>query len=52
LKGDLFCHACDITIRLKRRLRWDPVKETFPDAPDAVERFSRPMRDPWKLREA
>ncbi|HPO16051.1 MAG TPA: Gfo/Idh/MocA family oxidoreductase [Candidatus Hydrogenedentes bacterium] len=51
LKGDLFCHACDIAIRLKQRVRWDPVKETFADAPDALARMTQPMRAPWKLTE-
>lgn len=52
LVGDLFCHACDIAIRMKQRLRWDPKNETFPDAPEAAARMTRPMRAPWSLRES
>ena len=49
LRADCFCHACDLSIRLGKRLRWDPAGETFVDAPDAAARLERPMRAPWTL---
>lgn len=37
----------DIAGRLQRKLRWDPVKEEFIDAPDAAALLTRPLREPW-----
>ena len=39
----------EIACRLGRKLRWDPVKERFPDDDEANALLSRPMRAPWKL---
>ena len=50
VESDLFCMACDTAIRLKERLRWDPVAEKFIDSPAANARHSRPMRAPWTLK--
>jgi hypothetical protein len=36
-------------MRLKRKLRWDPVQEIFPDDLQANRMLSRPMRSPWHL---
>jgi hypothetical protein len=43
------CHLASIARELKRTLRWDPVKETFPDDPDACPHLDRPRRAGWEL---
>lgn len=43
------CHLANISIRLGRKLRWDPQAECFPDDPEANAMRTRPMRSPWKL---
>ena len=35
--------------RLGRRLKWDPVKETFPDDAEANTYLDRPRRKPYEL---
>ena len=42
-------HVGNICMELKRKLRWDPDKETFPDDPQANRLLHRPMRAPWTL---
>ena len=39
----------EIACRLKRKLKFDPAKEIFPDDAEANKLLSRPMRAPWKL---
>ena len=39
----------EISIRLNRKLRWDPKSETFSDDAEANGFLSTPMRTPWKL---
>jgi predicted dehydrogenase len=44
--------ACDlawIAMKLGRKLRWDPVKETFPDDPEANALCSRAQRAPYGI---
>ena len=43
------CQISDITIRLKRRLKWDPEKERFIGDDEANRMLSRAMRPPWSL---
>jgi predicted dehydrogenase len=43
------CHLANIAIRLGRKLKWDPQKETFENDESANAMLSRPMRSPWKL---
>jgi hypothetical protein len=38
-----------IAAKLRRKLRWDPDKQQFLNAPDANALLDRPMREPWKL---
>ena len=38
-----------IAMNLKRKLRWDPVREEFPGDPEANRWLSRPMRSPWRI---
>ena len=42
-------HLIGITRQLNRRLRWDPVAETFPDDPDANALLELPRRKEWEL---
>ncbi len=43
------CQLGLISIDLGRRLRWDPLRECFPDDPEANRLLSRPLRQPWGL---
>jgi hypothetical protein len=43
------CHLANIAIKLARKLRWDPVKERFPDDEAANKMLDRSRRDPWQL---
>jgi len=47
VKSDILCHLCDISVRTGRKIRWDPVKETIVNDPEAVKMMSRPMRAPY-----
>ncbi len=42
-------HIGNISMRLGRKLKWDPQKEVFPGESDANALLSRPMRAPWSL---
>ena len=43
------CHIANISIKLGRKLKWDPIAERFENDPEATAMMSRPMRSPWKL---
>jgi predicted dehydrogenase len=43
------CHLGGISVRLGRKLQWDPVKERFINDAQADKMLSRPMRSPWCL---
>jgi len=43
------CNLGNIAMQLKRKLRWDPVKEEFVDDVVANRMRSRSMRGPWSL---
>lgn len=47
--SDAMCHLQQIAAKLGRKLRWDPVKETFLNDDPANAMLDRPMRTPWKL---
>jgi hypothetical protein len=49
VRSDLVSHVGDLAIRLRRTLRWDPVKEQFLDDPEATRLMDRPLREPWHL---
>jgi predicted dehydrogenase len=49
VRDETVCQQADIAMRLKRKLRWDPVKEIFLDDPEANRMLARPMRSPWKI---
>jgi len=43
------CHLGNIAMLLKRKLRWDPVREQFAGDEEANRMLTRPMRAPWHL---
>lgn len=43
------CHLGNIARWTGRKLRWDPVKEVFPDDADANQYLDRERRKPWVL---
>ena len=45
-------HIGNISMRLDRKLTWDPVREVFPEDEEANGYLSRPMRAPWSLEDA
>lgn len=49
VQGDIICQISDIAIRLGRPVRWDTLREQFVDDPEASQRLTRAMRDPWRL---
>ncbi|MBN2578195.1 MAG: Gfo/Idh/MocA family oxidoreductase [Pirellulales bacterium] len=46
------CHLGNIARWTNRKLTWDPVKETFPNDPEANAYLSRPQRKPYQLPES
>ena len=49
VNGDAICHMCDIAIRLKRPIRWDPATERFENDDEANARLTRTIRPPWTI---
>jgi len=49
VRSDTVCQQADIAMRLKRKLRWDPVREAFVEDEQANRMLSRAMRTPWHL---
>jgi predicted dehydrogenase len=43
------CHLAGIARELRRKLRWDPTRETFPDDAEARSLIDRPRRAGWEL---
>jgi predicted dehydrogenase len=43
------CHLGNLSIKLSRKLKWDPEEEQFFNDADATAMMSRPMREPWSL---
>ncbi len=41
------CHLANLSLRLGRKLRWDPARETILDDVEAAHRLERPYRSPW-----
>ena len=46
------CHLANISLRLGRKLKWEPKAERFENDPQANAMLSRPMRKPWQLSQA
>jgi hypothetical protein len=49
VRTDAVCHQADITIRLGRKLHWDPVNERFKNDEEANKMLVGHMRSPWHL---
>jgi hypothetical protein len=43
-------HIGNIAMKLKRKLRWDPVKEEFPGDAEANAMLVRTEREPWSIK--
>ena len=43
------CHLANISMRLGRKLQWDPQKEEFVGDSDANAMLSRPQRAPYTI---
>jgi predicted dehydrogenase len=43
------CHIINISLLLRRNLKWDPVKEEFINDAEANRLRSRAMREPWRV---
>jgi predicted dehydrogenase len=43
------CHLCNIAMRLKRKLRWDPDREAFIGDEEAGRMLSRTQRKPYTI---
>ena len=44
------CHLANISMRLGRKLTWDPAKELFVSDDEANRHLSRPQRAPYQIR--
>jgi hypothetical protein len=49
VRSDIISHLCDIAVRTKRKITWDPKKEEIVGDADAAKMLHRPMRAPWTL---
>jgi hypothetical protein len=49
VRSDAIAHLDNIAIKLRRKLRWDPIREEFLNDSEANGMLKRPMRAPWHL---
>jgi hypothetical protein len=49
VRSDVLSHLCDVAVRLKRKVTWDPKKEQIVGDAEASARMHRDMRPPWTL---
>ena len=49
VNSDLISHLSDISIRLNRKVHWDPKKEKILNDPQATRMLHRGLRAPWML---
>ena len=50
VRSDNISQLCDIAVRTKEKIVWDPVTMEFLTASaEAKKMFSRPIRSPWTL---
>ncbi len=46
------CHLANLSIKLGRKLRWNPEREMFENDEEANSLLRRPMRSPWTFQQA
>jgi hypothetical protein len=49
VRSDIISQMCDIAIRLKRKVTWDPKAEAIVGDAEAAKMCSRELRAPWTL---
>ena len=49
VRSDVISHLCNIAVRTKRKVTWDPEKATIVGDDEAAQMMHRPMRAPWTL---
>jgi glucose-fructose oxidoreductase len=49
LRSDIICQLCNIAVRTKRKITWDPKKSAIVGDDDAAKLMHRDMRAPWTL---
>ncbi|MDR1923693.1 MAG: Gfo/Idh/MocA family oxidoreductase [Planctomycetaceae bacterium] len=50
VRSDIISHLCDIAIRTKSKVKWDPIKFALVDpTPEQQKMLDRPLREPWTL---
>jgi len=49
VQSDIISHLCDISIRMNRKITWDPDKEKIVGDEMASRKLNRAMRSPWRL---
>jgi hypothetical protein len=50
VRSDVISQLCDIAVRTKSTVKWDPVKLTLIDpTPEQQKMLDRPLREPWTL---
>lgn len=49
LRSDLISHMSNIAVRMGRKIRWDPEKETITGDAEAARMLGRSLRAPWNV---
>lgn len=49
VRSDIISHLCDIAIRTRSKVTWDPEKEVIVDNDAASKMLTRPTREKWRL---
>jgi hypothetical protein len=49
LQSDIISHLCNISIRVRRSIKWDPHNQLIVGDDEASRLLQRPMRSPWHV---
>ena len=49
VRSDIISQLCDIAVRTKRKITWDPKQEVIVGDDEASKMLSRPLRAPWTI---
>jgi len=49
VRSDVISLLCDVAVRLKRKITWDPKTSSIVGDAEATKMMCRPMRAPWTL---